>query len=100
MHDDRVPALPSCPSLPPLAVVHADDALIAIDKPAGLLSVPGRGADKADCAAARVQAQFADAQTVHRLDMATSGLLLFARGAAMQRALSVLFETRAVVKHY
>ncbi len=100
MHDDRVSSARSCPSLPPLVVVHADEALVAIDKPAGLLSVPGRGADKADCAVARVQAQFADAQTVHRLDMATSGLLLFARGAAMQRALSVLFETREVVKHY
>ncbi len=100
MHDDPVPAALSFPSLSPLLIVHADDALIAIDKPAGLLSVPGRGADKADCAASRVQAQFADAQTVHRLDMATSGLLLFARGAAMQRALSVMFEAREVIKHY
>ncbi len=84
----------------PLRVVHADDALLAIDKPAGLLSVPGRGADKTDCAVARVQAQFPDAHTVHRLDMATSGLLLFARGVAMQRALSVMFGAREVVKHY
>ncbi len=100
MHDDRVPFAQSFPSLSPLVIVHADDALVAIDKPAGLLSVPGRGADKADCAAARVQAQFADAQTVHRLDMATSGLLLFARGAAMQRAVSVMFESREVGKQY
>lgn len=100
MHDDRVAATPSLLSSPPLVIVHADDALVAIDKPAGLLSVPGRGADKADCAATRVQAQFPDAQTVHRLDMATSGLLLFARGVAMQRALSVMFESREVVKHY
>lgn len=100
MHDEQVPALPSFPSWPPLTIVHADDAMVAVDKPAGLLSVPGRGADKADCAVARVQAQFADAQTVHRLDMATSGLLLLARGAAMQRALSVMFESREVVKRY
>ncbi len=100
MHDDRVPALPSFPSWPPLTIVHADDAVVAVDKPAGLLSVPGRGADKTDCAVARVRAQFADAQTVHRLDMATSGLLLLARGAAMQRALSVMFESREVIKHY
>jgi tRNA pseudouridine32 synthase/23S rRNA pseudouridine746 synthase len=84
----------------PLNVVHADDTLVVIDKPAGLLSVPGRGADKADNAALRVQAQFADALIVHRLDMATSGLLLLARGAEMQRALSKLFEAREVRKQY
>jgi len=98
MHDVRV--LPTFPVPNALSVLHADDALIAIDKPAGLLSVPGRGADKADCAVTRVQQQFPDAQTVHRLDMATSGVLLFGRGAAMQRALSIAFETRDVVKHY
>ncbi len=92
------------PHLPPptaaLVIVHADDALVVIDKPAGLLSVPGRGPDKADNAALRVQALFADALIVHRLDMATSGLLLLARGAEMQRALSRLFEARDVTKHY
>ncbi len=81
-------------------IAHVDDALVVIDKPAGLLSVPGRGADKADCAATRVQARFADARIVHRLDMATSGLLLLARGAEMQRVLSRLFEAREVVKRY
>jgi tRNA pseudouridine32 synthase / 23S rRNA pseudouridine746 synthase len=100
MHDDRVSASLSPPSLLPLMIVHADDALVAIDKPAGLLSVPGRSADKADCAASRVRTEFPDAKTVHRLDMATSGLLLFARGATMQRALSVMFESREVIKHY
>lgn len=80
--------------------MHVDAALVVIDKPAGLLSVPGRGADKADCAAARVQALYGDAQIVHRLDMATSGLLLMARGAAMQRVLSAVFQDRAVVKRY
>ena len=83
-----------------LLIVHADDSLVVVDKPAGLLSVPGRGVDKADNATARVQAEFADALTVHRLDMATSGLLLFARGASMQRQLSGLFEAREVTKHY
>ena len=83
-----------------LLIVHADDSLVVVDKPAGLLSVPGRGVDKADNATARVQAEFADALTVHRLDMATSGLLLFARGASMQRQLSALFEAREVTKHY
>lgn len=81
-------------------IVRVDDALVVIDKPAGLLSVPGRGADKADCAATRVQAQFADARVVHRLDMATSGLLLMARGAEMQRALSIGFQEREMSKRY
>lgn len=82
---------------PPL---HVDDSLVVVDKPAGLLSVPGRGADKQDCVAARVQRVFPDALVVHRLDMATSGLLLLARGPSMQRALSRLFETRQVGKRY
>jgi tRNA pseudouridine32 synthase/23S rRNA pseudouridine746 synthase len=83
-----------------LTLIHDDAHLIAIDKPAGLLSVPGKGPDKADCAIARVLCQFPDALVVHRLDMATSGLLLFARGLAAQQALSRAFETRQVHKTY
>jgi len=81
-------------------VVHRDDALVAVDKPAGMLSVPGRGADKQDCAAARVAEQWPDALIVHRLDMATSGLLVFARGAPAQRRLSMAFAGREVHKRY
>lgn len=77
-----------------------DEHLIVLDKPAGLLAVPGRGPDKQDCLAARAQALWPDALVVHRLDMATSGLVLMARGAAMQRALSRLFERRLVHKRY
>jgi len=84
--------------IPPL--VHVDDALIAADKPADLLSVPGRGPANADCLAARLQAIYADALVVHRLDMATSGLIVFARGAQMQRALSIAFAERHVAKGY
>ena len=62
-----------------IAVVYADDALVVLNKPAGLLSVPGRGDDKQDCLSARVQQCFSDACIVHRLDMATSGLLVMAR---------------------
>lgn len=80
--------------------LHLDDALVVVDKPAGLPSVPGRGPGLQDCMAARVQASLADALVVHRLDMATSGLLLFARGKAMQRALSVAFARRLVHKRY
>jgi len=84
----------------PLHLVHVDAALIVVDKPAGLLAVPGRGEGKQDCALSRVQAQWPEARVVHRLDMATSGLLLFARGAAAQRLLSMAFEQRAVAKRY
>ncbi|MFN4225142.1 MAG: pseudouridine synthase [Hyphomonas sp.] len=83
-----------------LKVIFADDTLIAVDKPSGLLSVPGRGEDKSDCAVTRIQQLYPDALTVHRLDMATSGLLLLARGKDMQRALSGLFERGEIIKHY
>ncbi|WP_422014453.1 pseudouridine synthase [Roseateles sp.] len=81
-----------------IRVLHADDRLVVIDKPAGLLSVPGR--IEADCASARVQTLYPDALVVHRLDQATSGLLLFARGAQAQRDLSAEFAARRVGKAY
>lgn len=83
-----------------LEPVYRDECLVAVIKPAGLLAVPGRGADKQDSLASRVQAEFLDALVVHRLDMATSGLMLFARGAEMQRRLSRLFSERAIQKRY
>lgn len=91
-------AAPPCP--PALPWVHLDDRLLVVDKPAGLLCVPGRGPDGADCLASRVQAAWPDALVVHRLDMATSGLVVFGRGAAMQRALSIAFAERRVHKRY
>lgn len=81
-------------------IVFADDAIVVADKPAALLAVPGRGADKLDCLWRRVQARFADALVVHRLDMATSGLMLFARGEAVQRTLGRAFAQRGVRKTY
>lgn len=81
-------------------LVHEDESLLVLDKPAGLLAVPGRGPDKADCLSARVQRRWPEALIVHRLDQATSGLLLLARGAAMQRALSQAFAERRVHKRY
>jgi tRNA pseudouridine32 synthase/23S rRNA pseudouridine746 synthase len=77
-----------------------DAALVAADKPAGLLAVPGRGEANRDCLAARVQADVPDALVVHRLDQATSGVMLFGRGAASQRALSMAFAERRVAKRY
>lgn len=81
-------------------LVHADEWLVVVEKPAGLLSVPGRGEAGQDCLAARVQRVYPDALVVHRLDMATSGLFLMARGAAMQRSLSIAFAGREVRKRY
>ena len=81
-------------------VLYADEAMLVLDKPAGLLSVPGRGADKQDCLSARAQGLYPHALTVHRLDMATSGLIVMALGAAAQRSLNQAFASRAVVKRY
>jgi len=81
-------------------VIFADDRLIVADKPSGLLSVPGRGPERADCLVARVQREYPDALAVHRLDMSTSGLLLLARGADMHRHCSKLFRDRQVDKRY
>ncbi len=90
--------------LPPphraLDLVYHDDAIVIVNKPSGLLSVPGRGTDKQDCMASRVQVEFADALIVHRLDMETSGLLILARGQAAHRALSFAFQSRTVDKRY
>jgi tRNA pseudouridine32 synthase/23S rRNA pseudouridine746 synthase len=83
-----------------LLPLHLDDTLVVVDKPAGLPSVPGRPAELHDCMAARVQALVPDALVVHRLDMATSGLLLFARGKAAQRRLGEAFARRDVAKGY
>jgi tRNA pseudouridine32 synthase/23S rRNA pseudouridine746 synthase len=97
---DGLPCPPASSLAPGLRVLHQDETLLAVDKPAGLLSVPGRGADKADCAWARAQALCADALVVHRLDMGTSGILLFARGPAAQRALGDAFAQRLTDKRY
>lgn len=92
MHPDVVPDCLQC--------LHADAQLLAFDKPAGLLSVPGRGADKQDSLATRALAHWPDARVVHRLDMATSGVIVLARGLEMQRALSAAFAERRVDKRY
>jgi tRNA pseudouridine32 synthase/23S rRNA pseudouridine746 synthase len=71
-----------------------------VNKPAGLLSVPGRGADKTDNLTTRVQNEFPGSFSVHRLDMGTSGLLVFARSKDMHRRLSLLFREHQVNKRY
>jgi tRNA pseudouridine32 synthase/23S rRNA pseudouridine746 synthase len=90
--------------LPPphtgLDIAYADDSFLVVNKPSGLLSVPGRGELFHDSLASRVQREFPQALVVHRLDMQTSGLMVMALGAAMHRALSELFQTRQVHKRY
>jgi tRNA pseudouridine32 synthase/23S rRNA pseudouridine746 synthase len=86
--------------MPSVTLHHADEHLLVVEKPAGLLSVPGRSPELRDCLISRVQVDHPDALTVHRLDQVTSGLVVVARGAAMQRALSMAFERRQVTKGY
>ncbi|MEO1328143.1 MAG: RluA family pseudouridine synthase [Pseudomonadota bacterium] len=88
------------PTDPWLTLVYEDRHVIAANKPAGLLAVPGKPADHQDCLEARVEARFPEARIVHRLDRPTSGLVLFGRGAAAHARLSLAFEQRRVAKTY
>lgn len=97
----------SMTSNPPLAwpiagpeVLHEDPHFLVVNKPSGLLAVPGRGPEKQDCAVHRLQQRWPEALTVHRLDMDTSGLLVYARGIEAQRVLNLAFEKRRVGKRY
>jgi tRNA pseudouridine32 synthase/23S rRNA pseudouridine746 synthase len=83
-----------------LDLVYCDESVLVANKPAGLLSVPGRGTDKIDSLATRVQHEFPNARSVHRLDMSTSGLLVFARNKDIHRQLSCLFQEHMVKKSY
>src|SRR6056300_1969129 len=84
----------------PLDILFDDHALLAVDKPAGLLSVPGRGEHLADCLLTRVQRLFPDALLVHRLDRDTSGVIIFGLTPHAQRTLSMQFEQRTTKKIY
>lgn len=88
------------PPQEPLDILHEDAQLVVVNKPAGLLSVPGRGAHLADCLLARVQAVFPDALLIHRLDRDTSGVIVFALTAHAQRHVSMQFEKRSTKKSY
>ena len=81
-------------------VIHRDNRLLILDKPSGLLSVPGRGPDLQDCLASRVKDVFPNARVVHRLDRDTSGLILMALDREAQREVSRQFERRLVHKVY
>ena len=84
----------------PLDILHHDHEILVAAKPAGLLSVPGRGEHLSDCLIARVQRAFPEALLVHRLDRDTSGVMVFALTRNAQRNLGLQFERRHVHKTY
>lgn len=88
------------PPTDPLVVLHEDAEVILVDKPAGLLSVPGKGRHLADCLLARVQMAFPQTLLVHRLDRDTSGVMIFAQTPHAQRHLGLQFEKRMTQKTY
>lgn len=88
------------PPLAPLTVRYRDEHLVVVDKVSGLLTVPGRGAERQDCLLRRLQRDDPGALVVHRLDMETSGLVMFARSRAAQSALGRMFQRRQVDKRY
>ena len=89
-----------CASPPVLRFLHIDEQMMVVDKPHGLLSVPGKGLAGEDCLIRRVQADYPDALIVHRLDMATSGVMVLARGPEPHRTLSIAFADRRTDKAY
>ncbi len=88
------------PQQPFLTIIHQDDDVLVLDKPAGLLSVPGKPAAHKDCLELRAQSRFPFAKPVHRLDMGTSGLLVMGRNEQAHRYLSIGFERRLIGKTY
>ncbi|MCA9213406.1 MAG: RluA family pseudouridine synthase [Planctomycetales bacterium] len=84
----------------PITLLYETERLLVVDKPSGLLSVPGRTADKSNCVLSRLRQSFPEALVVHRLDRDTSGLLVFARDEETQRSLGRQFEQRSVAKTY
>lgn len=88
------------PPQDPLVVLHDDHEVVLVDKPSGLLSVPGKGEHLADCLIRRVQAVFPTALLVHRLDRDTSGVMIFALTPHAQRHLGLQFEKRMTKKVY
>lgn len=88
------------PSLDDLDILFLDDGLVIVNKPSGLLSVPGKSSDLADCLESRVRQEVKGALVIHRLDMDTSGVMVFARTKAAQRHLNKQFEERIPKKKY
>lgn len=99
----KIPNIPEISKDPLLEIIYQDSELVVVNKPSGLLSVPGRGEDKIDSVTHRVQQLFPDCiatPAVHRLDMDTSGLMVVALTAHAQRNLSIQFQDRRTKKYY
>lgn len=88
------------PPSTPLSVIYADDHIVVADKPSGLLSVPGRGEDRSDCLINRLRDVYPDILLVHRLDLDTSGAMIFGRTKRAQAFLGQQFEQRLTKKIY
>ncbi|WP_420413391.1 pseudouridine synthase [Roseibium sp.] len=88
------------PLEPYLSVLHVDEDLLIVDKPSGLLSVPGKAQEHSDCIEVRAQKTYPDARIVHRLDMDTSGVMVLAMNAVAHRHLGLQFERRKTEKTY
>ena len=88
------------PPTDPLDVLHADHEILIVNKPAGLLSVPGKGPELAECLIARIQVAFPQALLIHRLDRDTSGVMVFALSPHAQRHIGLQFEKRQTKKTY
>lgn len=97
---DPAPTFTYAPSDEPVRVIHADHHIVVVDKPAGLLSVPGKGDHLSDCMIARLARIFPEVLLVHRLDLDTSGVMVFALTRHAQRTLSAQFEARQTRKVY
>jgi tRNA pseudouridine32 synthase/23S rRNA pseudouridine746 synthase len=88
------------PPTGPIPVIYQDDDILLVDKPEGLLSVPGRGDHLADCLLSRLQDLFPEVLLCHRLDRDTSGIMIFALTKLAQRKLGRAFETKRIKKRY
>lgn len=96
----RLPEFDYRPPDVPLDILYQDAQIIVANKPAGLLSVPGKLAGRQDCLTSRLQAAFWDALLVHRLDCDTSGVIIYARTKQAQGFLGQEFEKRRTAKTY
>ena len=98
--DTPRPFVYSPPPTGALPVIHADDHILVVDKPSGLLTVPGNRPERADCLEARARAEFPTARIIHRLDMDTSGVIVLALTTHAQAHIGKQFEKRMTSKSY